>query len=614
MLLEQRRRLRVGEALHVDEAASSCRAAAGRARSRRRRGCRCAASATARGVADLLRVGEDRRRLLADRELHAGAVEDRAAARGRSSCVSRCCALRHLRERRGAARPAATTARASAPRRRATKTASSRRIRRLACLSRARSSRRGRRSRSSTDRRATSPSSRRALRLDPRRGERARELRLRAPRSRRAASCARCVALVEREVEPQHGHVHEDDAREQDRADRDPDDRRRARAAARFAARLRAARSSASAAAGAARRRRADGVATRLAKPSPPRAAAPTASAGCARPRPRDGRIARRGVARSAGCAPQTQTGKSGGHVQPCSCARRNRLTIRSSSEWNEITASRPPGRSISSAAGSARSSAPSSSLTSIRSAWKTRLAGWPSPKRAGAGIACLIVSTRSPVRSNGCLRAAADDRARDLPRVALLAVAAEDVGELALVGLVDDARARSARPTDPCACRAARRPRTRSRARAGRAASTRRRGRAGSRRRARRSRRAASSTVENSPCEQPRLRRRRRGAAARSTARRVGSRSIAISLPSPRSRAASSVGVAAGAERAVDHRLARARREGGEHLVREDGDVVSLGWQDARQHLLRSLRPRAAARASRRDPRSRGGRRRRRR
>ena len=51
-------------------------------------------------------------------------------------------------------------------------------------------------------------------------------------------------------------------------------------------------------------------------------------------------------------------------------------MTIRSSSEWNEITPSRPPGRSISTAAGSARSIAPSSSLTSIRSAWKTRFAG----------------------------------------------------------------------------------------------------------------------------------------------------------------------------------------------------------------------------------------------
>ena len=64
------------------------------------------------------------------------------------------------------------------------------------------------------------------------------------------------------------------------------------------------------------------------------------------------GRIARRGIARSVGVAPQAQTGKSGGQVQPCSSSRRKRLTIRSSSEWNEITARRPCGRSISSAGG----------------------------------------------------------------------------------------------------------------------------------------------------------------------------------------------------------------------------------------------------------------------
>ena len=67
------------------------------------------------------------------------------------------------------------------------------------------------------------------------------------------------------------------------------------------------------------------------------------------------------------------------------------------------MTASRPPGRSISSAAGSAASSERSSSFTAMRSAWKTRFAGCPSPNRAGAGIEHLIVSTSSLVRSNGC-------------------------------------------------------------------------------------------------------------------------------------------------------------------------------------------------------------------
>ena len=40
------------------------------------------------------------------------------------------------------------------------------------------------------------------------------------------------------------------------------------------------------------------------------------------------------------------------------------------------ITASLPPGRSIEKAAGRAASSDPSSSLTAIRKAWKTRFAG----------------------------------------------------------------------------------------------------------------------------------------------------------------------------------------------------------------------------------------------
>src|ERR671933_2816725 len=117
------------------------------------------------------------------------------------------------------------------------------------------------------------------------------------------------------------------------------------------------------------------------------------------------GRIAFRWSARRLGSWPQTQTGKSGGQTQPRSSRRRNRFTIRSSSEWKLITARRPPGRRSSSAAGSARSSAPSSSFTAMRGAWKTRFAGCPSPKRAGAGIAARIASTSSPVRSIGARR-----------------------------------------------------------------------------------------------------------------------------------------------------------------------------------------------------------------
>ena len=116
-----------------------------------------------------------------------------------------------------------------------------------------------------------------------------------------------------------------------------------------------------------------------------------------------EGLTALRVASRSDGSLPHTQIGRSGGHVQPRASAAKKRLTILSSSEWKLMTAIRPPGRSRRTAAGSACSSDSSSSLTTMRSAWKTRFAGWPSPKRRGAGIAERTTSTRSPVRSNGC-------------------------------------------------------------------------------------------------------------------------------------------------------------------------------------------------------------------
>ena len=61
-------------------------------------------------------------------------------------------------------------------------------------------------------------------------------------------------------------------------------------------------------------------------RPSPPPAASPTPRAGCARPRPSLGRSGRRDTARRIGSLPHTQTGKSGGHVQPRSPSRMNVL------------------------------------------------------------------------------------------------------------------------------------------------------------------------------------------------------------------------------------------------------------------------------------------------
>ena len=69
------------------------------------------------------------------------------------------------------------------------------------------------------------------------------------------------------------------------------------------------------------------------------------------------------------GFLPQTQTGKSLGQVQPCAAFWKAVLTMRSSSEWKVMTASRHPGFSTSIALSIASATAPSSSLTAMRMA-----------------------------------------------------------------------------------------------------------------------------------------------------------------------------------------------------------------------------------------------------
>ena len=72
---------------------------------------------------------------------------------------------------------------------------------------------------------------------------------------------------------------------------------------------------------------------------------------------------------------------------------------MRSSNDWKEIVDTRPPIFNRSKACSNESSIAPNSSLTAIRTAWKIRLAGCPPLRRAGAGIASLIMSTNSSVR-----------------------------------------------------------------------------------------------------------------------------------------------------------------------------------------------------------------------
>ena len=84
-------------------------------------------------------------------------------------------------------------------------------------------------------------------------------------------------------------------------------------------------------------------------------------------------------------------------------------------------------------AAGSARRSTASSSLTSIRSAWKVRLAGWPPVRRAGAGISAYSSSTSRAEVVNGSRLALPHDRGGDPAGELLLAVLPQHPGELGL-------------------------------------------------------------------------------------------------------------------------------------------------------------------------------------
>ena len=75
------------------------------------------------------------------------------------------------------------------------------------------------------------------------------------------------------------------------------------------------------------------------------RAGARTPRAGCRRPRPASARSSG-GRAAPPRLAAADADGRSGGQMQPRARSARKRLTRRSSSEWKEIAASRPPSRS----------------------------------------------------------------------------------------------------------------------------------------------------------------------------------------------------------------------------------------------------------------------------
>ena len=101
----------------------------------------------------------------------------------------------------------------------------------------------------------------------------------------------------------------------------------------------------------------------------------------------------------------------------------------------------RPPTASASTAAGSARSRACSSPLTSMRRAWKVRFAGCPPVRRVAAGIELRTSSASRAVPVNGSLVALARDRVRDPAGEPLVAVLLEHPREPRRLVAVDDVR-----------------------------------------------------------------------------------------------------------------------------------------------------------------------------
>ena len=71
-----------------------------------------------------------------------------------------------------------------------------------------------------------------------------------------------------------------------------------------------------------------------------------------------------------------------------------------------------------------------------MRSAWKTRVAGWMRSLRAG-GVALSIACASSRVPVKGAL---AHDHARQAPTVTLLTIAMEQIGQFLLAAAVDQA------------------------------------------------------------------------------------------------------------------------------------------------------------------------------
>ena len=107
----------------------------------------------------------------------------------------------------------------------------------------------------------------------------------------------------------------------------------------------------------------------------------------CGPPRPAEGSRAPRVSTRTVGTAPQTQGRPAGQTQPPVAALGEGRFTSRSSPEWYEMhDTTAPRDQQVERGSRAPAASTSSSSLTAMRSAWNTRLAGWPGRLRATPG------------------------------------------------------------------------------------------------------------------------------------------------------------------------------------------------------------------------------------
>ena len=105
-----------------------------------------------------------------------------------------------------------------------------------------------------------------------------------------------------------------------------------------------------------------------------------------------------------SGSRPQTQAGRSGGHTHPRARACMNRLTMRSSSEWNEMHHESPAGRQQRERLLEATLQDAELVVHDDAKRLEDPLGRVPPANSAGVGIAPRMSSTSSHVETRGAL------------------------------------------------------------------------------------------------------------------------------------------------------------------------------------------------------------------